>query len=115
MATATKKATVKAASVASSDISKSDIKSVPKLSSADSKASKTASADGGAGLNLVRRKELVERIVATSGLKPNAVKTVLDAVLQEMGDILSAGEGLHVPPLGKLVVSRRKDIPGGQV
>lgn len=115
MVTTTKKAPVKAASAASSDIGKSAKAPKSKSGSAASAASDTGSATGDAGPNLVRRKELVERIVAASGLKPNAVKTVLDAVLKEMGDILSTGEGLNVQPLGKLVVSRRKDIPGGQI
>lgn len=56
----------------------------------------------------VRRKELVERIVASSGLKPNAVKSVLDAVLEEIGNTLSGGEGLNVQPLGKVSVNRKK-------
>ncbi|MFV2034218.1 MAG: HU family DNA-binding protein [Halocynthiibacter sp.] len=78
-------------------------------------ATKVEKKAGDGEIRLVRRKELVERIVMRSGLKPNAVKTVLDAVLLEMGNVLSAGEGLNVQPLGKLVVNRRKDIDGGEV
>lgn len=65
--------------------------------------------------NFIRRKEFVDRVVATSGLKPNVVKTTLDAVLQEIGDALSKGEALNLPPLGKLSVNRQKDIKGGEV
>ncbi|MEE9389293.1 MAG: HU family DNA-binding protein [Paracoccaceae bacterium] len=64
---------------------------------------------------MVRRKELVERIVARSGLKPNAVKSVLDAVLQEMGDALSAGEGLNLHPFGKVTVNRQKQMEDKEV
>ncbi|MGR3341991.1 MAG: HU family DNA-binding protein [Paracoccaceae bacterium] len=115
MVTTTKKAPAKAAPAATSDIRKSAKTPKSKSGSVASTAPDTKSGTGDAGPNLVRRKELVERIVAASGLKPNAVKTILDAVLKEMGDILSSGEGLNVQPLGKLVVNRRKDIPGGQI
>ena len=64
----------------------------------------------GNGANAVRRKEMVERIVASSGLKPNAVKSVLDAVLAELGNALSAGEALNLHPLGKVTVNRQKNM-----
>jgi len=57
---------------------------------------------------MIRRKELVERIVARSGLKPNAVKSALDAVLEEMGKALSAGEGMNIHPFGKVTINRQK-------
>jgi len=63
----------------------------------------------------VRRKELVERIVARSGMKPNAVKTLLDAVLVELGDALSAGESLNIHPLGKVTVNRKKELEDREV
>ncbi len=66
-------------------------------------------------VEMVRRKELVERIVASSGLKPNAVKSVLDAVLVEIGNALSAGEGLNIHPLGKITVNRKKEMEDREV
>jgi DNA-binding protein HU-alpha len=111
MATTVKKSPTRAASKTSGDTGKQAKAPAPKSGTAAS----AVSADQDAGPNLVRRKELVARIVAKSGLKPNAVKTVLDAVLKEIGDILSDGDGLNVPPLGKLVVTRRKDISGAQI
>ncbi|MGJ8584718.1 MAG: HU family DNA-binding protein [Marinosulfonomonas sp.] len=64
---------------------------------------------------IVKRKELVERIAAASGLKPNAIKSALDPILKEIGDSLSAGEILQVQPLGRLSVNRRKDLENGEV
>ena len=64
---------------------------------------------------MIRRKEMVERIVAKSGLKPNEVKTMLDAVLSELGDALSAGEGLNLHPLGKVTINRRKKLGDKEV
>ncbi len=63
----------------------------------------------------VRRKEFVARVVASSGLKPNAVKSALDAVLREIGDALSSGEALQLQPLGKLSVKRRRDLKNGEM
>jgi len=64
---------------------------------------------------VVRRKELVDRIVENSGMKPNAVKNALDAVLKEVGDALSAGEALNLPALGRVSVNRRKELDDGEV
>lgn len=64
---------------------------------------------------IVKRKELVDRIAVSSGLKPNVIKSVLDPVLQEIGDSLSAGEILQVQPLGRVSVNRRKDLENGEV
>ena len=63
----------------------------------------------------VRRKELVTRIAEKSGMKPNVIKSVLDAVLREMGDSLSAGEALNLPPFGKVTVNRRKDLENAEI
>lgn len=63
----------------------------------------------------VKRKELVERISEKSGLMPVVVKAVLDAVLQEVGDILSAGDALQVQPLGKVGVKRKQELPGTEI
>ncbi len=64
---------------------------------------------------VLRRKDLVARIVASSGMKPNAAKTALDAVLEEIGKAVAAGEALNVPPLGKLTVNRSKVVGDRQV
>ena len=64
---------------------------------------------------VVRRKEFVDRIVANSGMKPNAIKTALDAFLKEIGDALSAGEALNLPALGRVSVNRRKELDNGEV
>ncbi len=82
---------------------------------ADADASSSDQDQSGPSKDFVRRKEFVDRIVASSGMKPNAVKTALDAVLGEIGAALSKGEALNLPPLGKLSVNRRKDVKGGEI
>ena len=62
-----------------------------------------------------RRKDMIARIAETAGVRPNAVKTVLDAVLSELGDALSRGEVLNLPPLGKVMVNRQKTLDDGEV
>ena len=64
---------------------------------------------------IVRRKELVARVVAATGMRPNQVKPVLNEVLAELGKALSAGEGINVPPLGKITVNRHKALEGREV
>lgn len=63
----------------------------------------------------LRRKELVSRVAAASGLKPGVIRPVLEGVLAEMGRALAAGEGLNLPPLGKLVVKRSKEVGDSQI
>ncbi|MGR3291211.1 MAG: HU family DNA-binding protein [Paracoccaceae bacterium] len=84
-------------------------------SGASDEATVQSDTDSRTDVKMVRRKELVERIVARSGLKPNAVKSVLDAVLQELGDALSAGEGLNLHPLGKVTVARSKTLGSKEI
>ena len=78
-------------------------------------AEKTAEKIPGPPVVIVRRKEMVERIALSSGVKPNVIKSVLDTVLKEIGDALSNGEGLNLAPLGKVTVNRRKEIATGEV
>jgi hypothetical protein len=97
--------------------SKPALKSVApvKRATAKSDAEATEANDSETGADFIRRKAFIDRIVASSGMKPNAVKSTLDAVLHEIGDALSKGESLNLPPLGKLSVNRKKDIKNGEV
>jgi Bacterial DNA-binding protein len=87
----------------------------PAAKSADAAAPAAVAPGVKAAPKLVRRKEMVARIVASSGLKPNQVKTMLDSVLAELGNALSAGEGLSLPPLGKITVNRQKEVGNREV
>jgi hypothetical protein len=61
-------------------------------------------------VNLVRKKELIERVSEASGVRRGMTKKVIDAMLKEMGDILQEGTELNLPPLGKVSVNRQKEI-----
>lgn len=73
-----------------------------------------ATAEGAAkvasGLKL---KELVDRVVASSGAKKKDAKAVVEATLAEIGRALASGEGLNLPVLGKLRVVRAGAEGGG--
>ncbi|PRY94936.1 DNA-binding protein [Hasllibacter halocynthiae] len=78
-------------------------------------ADSTESPEAPAAAALLGRKQLIERAVARSGLKRKDVRPAVEAALAVMGDALAAGEGLNLPPLGKLRVQRRKAVGNGEV
>jgi nucleoid DNA-binding protein len=63
----------------------------------------------------LRKKDLVERIITQSGLKKKDVKPVLEATLAVLGEALSNGERMNLPPFGKLTVNRRRALENGEV
>ena len=54
----------------------------------------------------LKKRDLIERAVAESGLKRRDVKAVTEAVLKIMGDAVDRGEGLALEPFGKLRLAR---------
>jgi len=63
----------------------------------------------------VRKKELIERVVAVSGMKKKDVKPAVEAMLSVLGQALSNGEALNINPLGKVQVNRKKQIDNAEV
>jgi DNA-binding protein HU-alpha len=61
----------------------------------------------------LRLKELIDRIVDTSGAKRKDVKPIVEAALVEIDKALAKGEVLNLPGLGKLRVVRAASEPGG--
>lgn len=66
--------------------------------------------DGGAAF---RMKDLLARVAAATGAKPAAVRPAVDATLAALGAALAAGAALNLPPLGRLKVTRSRDVAGG--
>lgn len=56
-----------------------------------------------------RKKDLIDAVTLSSGVKKKTVKPVVDAVLAEIGLALAQGDALNIPPLGKLIVNRSKE------
>ncbi|MDN5785543.1 HU family DNA-binding protein [Pseudorhodobacter sp.] len=84
---------------------------VPKLSVVGNAptplAAEAAKADGDEN-RMMKKQEFVERVVKATGAKKKDVKLILEAALGVLGDALSAGEELNLPPLGKTKVNRQK-------
>ncbi len=70
---------------------------------------------GAAAQVMVKKKDFVDRVVAVSGAKKPVARDLTEAVLKVLGEALSKGESLVLPPLGKLRVARQLDKSGGEV
>ncbi|SEO02317.1 DNA-binding protein HU-alpha [Pseudorhodobacter antarcticus] len=76
----------------------------------------TANADSdSAQAPMLKKQALVDRVVTATGAKKKDVKLILEAALGVLGDALSAGEELNLPPLGKVKVNRQKTEGGAEV
>ena len=70
----------------------------------------------GDGPAVVTKKELFTRVKARTGrVKGPEVRAVMDALLNEIGAALVAGETLKLPALGTMKVQRRKAQAGADV
>ncbi|MFM2354487.1 MAG: hypothetical protein RLZZ528_223 [Pseudomonadota bacterium] len=68
-----------------------------------------------AGGTTVRKKELIERVVAASGAKKKLVKDVVEATLKVLGDALASDETLAIPPFGKAKVNKHRGMAKGEM
>ncbi len=95
---------------------KTAAKTKPAAATARAKASAEAStaASEGDGASL-KKKDLIDRVVAASGVKKKDAKPVVEAMLAEMGEALARGEGLQLLPFGNVRVVKSKDLASGAV
>ncbi len=63
----------------------------------------------------LRKRALIDRVVAVSGMKKKDVKPVVEATLAVLGDALSNEEPMNLQPLGKVMINRRKEVNNGEV
>ncbi len=61
------------------------------------------------------KRQLIDKVVETSGIKKKAAKPVIEAVLKELGDALSRGETLNLQPFGKAIVKNTKDLANAEI
>lgn len=61
----------------------------------------------------LKRPDLIEAIAKRVSLKRSEAKMVFDVVLDEIGKALDASDEVVVPPLGKFMVKKRMEKPGG--
>jgi nucleoid DNA-binding protein len=55
----------------------------------------------------LKKKELIERVVAAMGGKKKGVREIVEATLTILGDALDKGEGLNLPPFGKARIAKQ--------
>jgi DNA-binding protein HU-alpha len=60
-----------------------------------------------------KRPDLIQAVSERTALKRSDAKVVLELVLEELGKALDANEELVLPPLGKLMVKKRKPDEDG--
>jgi nucleoid DNA-binding protein len=91
----------------------SNLKAVPNTASvAEVSVDTTAEASED---NVMRKRDLIDRVVAQSGVKKKDAKPAIEAALAILGEALSNEEQLNLPPLGKVMVNRKKDIDNGEI
>ena len=56
----------------------------------------------------LKKKELIDTIVARSGVKKRDVKPVVDAMLAVLGETIADGREMNLAPMGKLKITRMK-------
>ncbi len=56
----------------------------------------------------LKKKELIDVIVARSGVKKRDVKPVVDAMLAVMGETIADGREMNLAPMGKVKITRMK-------
>ncbi|SMP22621.1 HU family DNA-binding protein [Shimia sagamensis] len=67
------------------------------------------------GLDLMRKKELIEAAVLRAGVKKRDAKPAIEAALSIIGETLTSGRGLNMPGLGKVKVQNSKELEDVQV
>ena len=63
----------------------------------------------------IKKPELIDRVMAETGMKKKDVKPVVEAMLTVLGRTLADGEELTVPPLGKVMIKRVKDVANAKI
>lgn len=63
----------------------------------------------------LRKKELVEMVVARSGVRKRDAKPAVEAALAILGEAIADGRELNLRPFGKLRITRMKKGSNGQI
>jgi len=63
----------------------------------------------------LKKKELIDLVVARSGVKKKEAKPVVEAMLAVLGETIASGRELNLQPFGKLRINRVTDKGNGNV
>ena len=61
----------------------------------------------------VKLRDLIDKVTATTGVNKQQVRAVVEAMLKEMGDALTAARVLNLPGFGKARVAKMAETPTG--
>ncbi|MBS8228949.1 HU family DNA-binding protein [Vannielia litorea] len=64
---------------------------------------------------LMKKPELVARVMEATRLDRKDVKPVVEATLAELAAIIGEGTDMQMPELGKLMIHKRKPLPNGEM
>ncbi|MEM8656219.1 MAG: HU family DNA-binding protein [Pseudomonadota bacterium] len=64
---------------------------------------------------VMRKRELIDAVVAQSGIKKKDAKPVVEAMLAVLGSALQDGRELNLQPMGKFKINREKKKATGKV
>lgn len=64
---------------------------------------------------VVQKRDFIDRVVAATGARRTDARPIIEATLAQLGLVLSAGQTLAVPPLGRARINLEKDARGGDV
>ena len=64
--------------------------------------------------SVLKMKDLIDKVVAATGAKKADVRGIIEATLAALGDALSKGNTLNLPPFGRAKVSRAAEAGSGK-
>ncbi|MFG6080912.1 HU family DNA-binding protein [Paracoccus litorisediminis] len=64
---------------------------------------------------VLQKRQLVALIAQRVGRRNAEVREIVEATLAELGEAISAGQTLALPPLGRARISKQKDVSGSEV
>jgi len=63
----------------------------------------------------LRKKELIEAVITSTGMKRGDVKKIVEAALVEMGRALQDSRDLNLQPFGNVKINRERKLDEGRV
>lgn len=64
---------------------------------------------------VVNKRDFIDRVVAATGARRSDARPIIEATLAQLGMVLSSGQTLAVPPLGRARINLERDARGGDV
>lgn len=64
---------------------------------------------------VMKKQELIQKVVTRSGIKKKDAKPVVAAMLEVLGESLAEGRELNLQPMGKLKLNRTKETPKARI